>query len=164
MRHLRAVLFASSLLLAAPLVSAQEAATPAAETTPVPVTEPAPTTNAAPAAAAGIIPPPADGKGQVVFFREKKFVGAAMSYKVREGESELGKLGNGSYIVLSVEPGTHQYHMQGETKDVLTLEVEAGETYYVKGGISMGVLAGRPNLSPSDQASFEALAPKLKKR
>ena len=156
MRHLRP-LFIATVLCIAPVAHAQDAAaqTPSAAQAETPAAVPA---------ASGLIPAPAAGKGQVVFFREKKFVGAAMSYKVREGEAELGKLSNGSYLVLEVEPGTHQYHMQGETKDVLTLEVEAGETYYVQGGISMGVLAGRPNLSPSDQAAFEAMAPKLKKR
>ncbi len=42
------------------------------------------------------------------------------------------------------------------------MEVEAGETYYVIGGITMGFLAGRPNLSPSDQAVFDGMSAKLK--
>ena len=156
MRHLRPLFIATALCIT-PVVHALDAAAQAQPAAPAEAP-------AAAAASSALIPAPQAGKGQVVFFREKKFVGAAMSYKVREGEAELGKLSNGSYLVLEVEPGTHQYHMQGETKDVLTLDVEAGETYYVQGGISMGVLAGRPNLSPSDQAAFEALAPKLKKR
>ena len=156
MRHLRPLFIATALCIT-PVAHAQDAAAQAQPAAPAEAP-------AAAAASSALIPAPQAGKGQVVFFREKKFVGAAMSYKVREGEAELGKLSNGSYLVLEVEPGTHQYHMQGETKDVLTLEVEAGETYYVQGGISMGVLAGRPNLSPSDQAAFEAMAPKLKKR
>lgn len=156
MRHLRPLFIATALCIT-PVAHAQDAAAQAQPAAPA-------ETPAAPAASSGLIPAPQAGKGQVVFFREKKFVGGAMSYKVREGEAELGKLSNGSYLVLEVEPGTHQYYMQGETKDALTLEVEAGETYYVQGGISMGVLAGRPNLSPSDQAAFEAMAPKLKKR
>jgi hypothetical protein len=49
----------------------------------------------------------------------------------------------------------------GDAKDVLTLEVEPGETYYVIGGVTMGVLAGRPNPSPSDQATFERMKPTL---
>ena len=156
MRHLRPLFIATALCIT-PVAHAQDAAAQAQPAAPAEAP-------AAAAASSALIPAPQAGKGQVVFFREKKFVGAAMSYKVREGEAELGKLSNGSYLVLEVEPGTHQYYMQGETKDVLTLEVEAGETYYVQGGISMGVLAGRPNLSPSDQAAFEAMAPKLKKR
>jgi hypothetical protein len=92
----------------------------------------------------------------------KKFVGGAVGYKVREGENELGKLSNGTYFVSVVDPGAHEYTVHSEAKDILNLEVEAGETYYVTGGITMGVFAGRPNLSPSDQAAFDALAGKLK--
>lgn len=150
-----------------------EAAVPAAEETTAPeaaeadqaavdtteaVAEDAGEATAAPAA---IAVPPA-GKGQIVFFREKKFVGGAVSYKVREGENELGKLSNGTYFVYVAEPGAHEYTVHSEAKDILNLEVEAGETYYVTGGITMGVFAGRPNLSPSDQASFDALVGKIK--
>nr|WP_238692176.1 hypothetical protein [Xanthomonas arboricola] len=53
--------------------------------------------------------------------------------------------------------------MHSEKKDILNIEVEAGETYYVQGGITMGILAGRPNLSPSDQATFEGMAAKLER-
>lgn len=130
------------------------------------VTQPA-SADAAPAAAAPaatnslIGPAPAD-KGQIVFYRESKFAGAALGFKVREGETELGKLRSGNYFVITAEPGRHEYNMRSEVKDVLPLEVEAGETYYVKASISMGILAGRPNLAPSDEASFLAVAKKLK--
>lgn len=132
----------------APAKAAEEAE-PAAEAT-------------AESAAGNSIAPPPTGKGQVVFFREKKFVGGAVSYKVREGETELGKLSNGVFFVHVAEPGAHEYTVHSEAKDILNLEVEAGETYYVVGGVTMGILAGRPNLSPSDQAAFDALAGKLK--
>jgi hypothetical protein len=182
MRHLL-----SCFVLVAALASgnafAQEAtapaadapAAPAAEGTPAPAVE-APAADAtanddAPAAtvatpAVGVAPgkvgaPPA-GKGQIVFFREKKFTGSAIRYKVREGQAELGKLISGSYFVVNVEPGQHTYVVHSEAKDVLTLEVEAGETYYVIGTITMGLFAGHPNLSPSDQATFDAMLAKLK--
>lgn len=122
---------------------------------------PAPPAAAAASANALIAPAPAD-KGQIVFYRESKLMGAAIGFKVREGDTELGKLRSGKYFVALVEPGRHEYNMQGEVKDVLPLEVEAGETYYVKASISMGILAGRPNLAPSDEASFLALSSKLK--
>lgn len=97
-----------------------------------------------------------------MFFRPSKFMGAAIGFIVREGQTELGKLRSGNYFVAAVEPGTHQYTVHSEAKDVMTLEVEAGETYYVQGSISMGIMAGRPNLSPSDRAAFDAIASKLK--
>lgn len=165
MRHpLNRSLLCLALLLPIAAVQAQDpAATPA----------PAESSAAEPATAAPDAPPttetanrlvgaPAEGMGQVVFFREKKFTGAAIKYKVREGETELGKLGSGTYFVASVAPGTHQYTVHSEAKDVLTLEVEAGETYYVQGSITMGFMAGRPNLSPSDESVFNAMADDLK--
>ncbi|MBU8977731.1 DUF2846 domain-containing protein [Lysobacter sp. MMG2] len=115
----------------------------------------------APAANTLITAAPQD-KAQIVFFRESKFVGGAIGFKVREGEAELGKLRSGKYFVTNVEPGKHEYNVHGETKDVLTMEVEAGETYYVLGSLGMGIVAGRPNLSPSDEATFLAMAGKLK--
>ncbi|HEY5804298.1 MAG TPA: DUF2846 domain-containing protein [Lysobacter sp.] len=101
-------------------------------------------------------------KAQIVFFRESKFAGAAIGFKVREGEAELGKLRSGKYFVATVEPGKHEYIVHGETKDVLTMEVEAGETYYVLGSLGMGIVAGSPNLSPSDEATFVSMSGKLK--
>lgn len=125
-------------------------------------TDAAPVTQATAAALPAGLAAPEAGKGQVVFFRPSKMMGAAIGYKVREGETELGKLRNGTYFVIQVEPGKHDYTVHSEAKDVLTLEVDAGETYFVQGGVSMGVLAGRPNLSPSTADAFAAVAPKLK--
>ncbi len=144
------LMLASALLASAPAI-AQDAA-PAAQ-----AEAPAATT-----AATGVIGAPPAGKGQIVFFRPSKFTGGAIGFKVREGETELGKLRNGNYFVHVAEPGTHQYTVHSEAKDILTLEVEAGETYYVQGTITMGIMAGRPNLSPSDQATFDGLVAKLK--
>jgi hypothetical protein len=160
----RNILLCAALTIAM-TAHAQESA-PTTEAATVQTAE-QPTVQAAPAAVAaselpqGISPPP-EGKGQIVFFRPSKFVGGAIGYKVREGETELGKLSNGSFFVHVAEPGAHAYVVHSEAKDVLNIEVEAGETYFVVGGVTMGVLAGRPNLSPSDQATFTAIAAKLK--
>lgn len=106
---------------------------------------------------------PAEGMAQIVFFRPSKFAGSAVIFKVREGETELGKLKSGRYFIVDTSPGSHSYVVHSEAKDVLDLEVDAGETYYVMGSIGMGVLAARPNLSPSDQAAFAAALKKMKR-
>jgi hypothetical protein len=157
MRH---TLLVSALLLPG-FAAAQETAQSSADAAPAAAV--AVEAAAAPAVTqSGLITPPPEGKGQVVFFREKKFAGAGVRYKVREGESELGKLSSGVFFVHVTEPGTHEYTVHSEAKDVLTLKVEPGETYYVQGDITMGVLMGRPNLSPKDAATFEAMSAKLK--
>jgi hypothetical protein len=116
----------------------------------------------APAAANSLVGAAPEGKGQVVFFRPSKMMGAAMGVKIREGETDVVKLGNGKYFVAVVEPGTHQYTTGGEAKDALTLEVEAGETSYVSAAIGMGIMSGRSNLAPSDEATFAGVSAKLK--
>lgn len=119
-------------------------------------------TRAPAATSAIVIPPPPTGMGQVVFFREKKFAGAGVRFKVRERDEELGKLGSGVYFVHPTAPGVHEYVVHSEAEDKLTLEVEEGETYYVQGSVTMGIMVGRPNLSPSDEAAFAAESAKLK--
>ncbi|MCD9088063.1 DUF2846 domain-containing protein [Stenotrophomonas sp. SY1] len=131
---------------------------------PQPALSTAPAADASPAAAPGMIGPAPADKAQIVFFRPSKFTGGAIGFKVREGEQELGKLRSGNYFIHLAEPGTHEYTVHSEAKDVLSLEVEEGETYYVQGTITMGVFAGRPNLSPSDVATFDGMADKLKLR
>ncbi len=106
---------------------------------------------------------PADAStGKVVFFRPNRFAGAAVGFKVREGETELGKLRNGRFFSIDVAPGTHEYTVHSEAKDVTTLEIEAGETYFVEGRMNMGFMVGRPNLTPSGVEAFEAALGKLK--
>jgi hypothetical protein len=124
-----------------------------------PAATPAPAPRSRPAKIAAVpdavLGTPAAGKGQIVFFRPSKFVGMAIGFKVREGATELGKLGNGNYFIIDVEPGAHEYVVHSEVKDVLPIEVDAGEIYYVQGGIGMGVMVGRPNLAPADKNKFE---------
>ena len=100
--------------------------------------------------------------GTIVFFREKKFKGAAVRYKVRENGTELCKLANGTFCTVQAAAGKHTYMVHSEAKDALTLEVDPGETYYVIGGISMGILAGHPHLTPSTKEAFEGMKDKLK--
>jgi hypothetical protein len=161
---------------AAPVAPAEPAAAPAAAEPSAPVAAPAAAEPAAPAAPAapvaqvasadpvapGEIGQPPAGYGQIVFFRPGKFVGMAVSFKVREAGKELGLMKNGSYFVIAATPGRHEYEVHSEAKDILPVEVEAGEVYYVSGSLSMGVMVGRPNLTPSDAAAFEAVRAKLK--
>jgi hypothetical protein len=111
---------------------------------------------AAPAAQAG------GNTGTIVFFRAKKFAGAAVGFKVRENDVELGRLRNGTYFTIHPTAGKHEYAVHAAAEDKLVLEVDPGETYYVQANITVGALAGRPNLSPSDQAAFEKLKGDLK--
>lgn len=103
---------------------------------------------------AGPIPAPQPGKGQIIFYRPGSMMGMALGCTVHEGDAEIARLGSGKYWVHNAEPGKHTYNTEAENKDTLNLEIEPDETYYVKCKIGMGIVAGRPNISPSDRAEF----------
>jgi hypothetical protein len=111
-------------------------------------------------AAPAIASPPA-GMGQVVFYRSSK-KGMLIGCKVRENEVAVNKLSAGKYFVHPTTPGAHEYMVKSEAKDRLRLEVEEGETHYVRCSIGMGIAVGRPNLSPQSRADFDKRGKKLK--
>ena len=75
---------------------------------------------------------------------------------------ELCKLGSGTFCKVEVPVGKHEYVVHSEVADVLTLEVEPGETYFVSFRLGFGIAVSRPNLSPSDRQTFIELHDKLK--
>lgn len=159
-------LCAGAIFGVATLAQAQDSTTPPDQqvaSTEQPAA-PAETTPTAPGAAEvtypeGIAAPP-EGKGQIVFFRPNRFVGAALSFTVRESEQDLGRLPNARYFVHVAEPGIHEYEIG--RNDTMRMEIEPGETYYVMQNTQMGVVAGRAVLTPSDQAAFVDAQPRMR--
>ena len=113
------------------------------------------------AAVAVALPKPAGGKGQVVFYRPSS-MGFAIKCTVRENGAMVGRVGAKRYYAIEVEPGTHNFTAKTEKTDTVAVQVEPDETSYVKCGISMGVMVGRPNLSPGTEEDFNKSAAKLK--
>lgn len=105
-------------------------------------------------------PAPAD-KGQIVFYRTGG-QGFALGCQVTENDERISALGAGKYFIHNPTPGKHTYVVSSEAKDVLTMEIEPGETYFVRCKIKMGIMMGRPNIGPSDQAEFDGVSHKLK--
>lgn len=99
-------------------------------------------------------------KGLVYFYRESSFKGAAIQYDVRDNGDVIGALQSGTYFYENATPGQHTYSSKTEASSEVTLNVEAGKTYYVKGSISMGFMAGHPHLEivPDEAAAQAALA------
>lgn len=110
------------------------------------------------------VPPPPPGRGQVVFFRAKSLLGTGQWFNVREGGKALGKLTNGAYFVEITTPGLHTYTAQTEPEftDRLKLKVDVGETYFVSGALTKGVVIGAANLEPSDRGMFNKASKTLK--
>lgn len=127
----------------------------------VAVAVPAVAKEAKKAAVQKVIPAPPEGKGQIVFYRTGG-TGFALGCGVNENGERLSALGAGKYFILPADPGSHSYTVKSEATDLLTLEVEPGETYYVKCKIKMGIMVGRPNIAPSTKEEFDKDSAKLK--
>lgn len=101
------------------------------------------------------LPTPPEGQGQVLFWRSGTVVGSGMGCGVNLGTERISALGAGHYFLLPLAPGSYQFNAKSEAKDVLDVAVKAGETTYVKCTIKMGIMVGRPNLSPSTAEEYE---------
>lgn len=126
---------------------------------------PVATTAAAPAALAQeteaqvTIPAPPPGKGQVLFYRTGGLSGAALGCAVFDvgAEDKLSSLGAGKYFILVSDPGPRSFTVKSlETKDALALEIEEGETQFVRCKIKTGFMSGRADIAPSTETEFRA--------
>lgn len=121
-------------------------------------------TGAAPAALAQAeaegeltIPTPPPGKGQVLFYRTGGLSGAALGCAVFDvgAADKLSSLGAGKYFILVSDPGPRSFTVKSlETKDALTLEIEEGETQFVRCKIKTGFMSGRADIGPSTETEF----------
>ena len=94
-----------------------------------------------------VYPVPRADKGLVYFYRESQGTGCLASYYVCKGEARIGGLKNGTYFFYWSEPGEQTFFGIGEVKFPVTIGVEAGRVYYVRGDVDLGIFAPRPVLA-----------------
>jgi hypothetical protein len=73
-------------------------------------------------------------------------LGAAISPNVAANGVTLAALPAHGYFVYYAAPGELTLTEHTEASTSVTLDVKAGETYYVKGSIGMGFFVGHPHL------------------
>ena len=95
-------------------------------------------------------------KGLVVFYRVKNFKGGAVRFNVQHSDGVIGTLTSGSYLYKYLEPGQHTFWSQVISQDSITLTVEAGKIYYVKGETKLGIYAGRPRFTEVSEGKAKA--------
>lgn len=151
MNHLVRQLALLSLLLAA-AAPPSHAFTHAAGQDPAPQQDTMPKQDAAAAPAA----PTArdEGKAVVFVYRPGKLVGKALEPSVFCDGVEVGRMDNGRYIVLLLDPGEHRIHMTQDNKRV-DLKLGAGQVAFVRIKIVMGMMKGRgePVLADEEDAA-----------
>ena len=94
---------------------------------------------------------PEEGKALIIFYRSKAFSGGAIKFSVKDSDKVYGQLTNGSLIKINTDPGEHTFWSQVISSDSITLTVNSGEVYFVKGTVKTGALAGRPKFQLVDE-------------
>lgn len=111
--------------------------------------------------ATNIHPEAKPDQGLVYFYRERKFMGAAVSFNVKENNQVIGAIANGTYFFVFANPGKHTYTASTEASSARTLDIEGGKTYYVECGVEMGLFAGRPALKITSESEAKSVLSNL---
>ncbi|TAL09281.1 MAG: DUF2846 domain-containing protein [Nitrospirae bacterium] len=106
------------------------------------------------------IPP---GKALVYIYRPGGFLGGAVYYDVRANGTVVTTLYRGGYYPYIAEPAEIEFSAKTEATDSVTIDVKAGQTYYIKGTVGVGFVVGRPHLTvvPASDAESEIAECKL---
>ena len=87
-------------------------------------------------------------------YRNKKFAGSMISYALRMDNPEMtGKVlqtvkNNSFFIVKLYNEGQTILWAKTETKSSVMVNVKYGQSYYLRCAVSMGIMAGRPRVTP----------------
>ncbi len=87
-----------------------------------------------------------DDLATVYVYRDATFIGGGVSFVVSANGVPLAALPSGGYFVVHVPPGEVEMSARTEAKTSVTVDARAGESYYVRGSVSVGVFVGHPHL------------------
>ena len=104
--------------------------------------------------------------GTVIFYRTRSVKGGAIGLSITGGtDGTVGVLKNGTKIIKKLPAGEVTFVVNSPSitgRDSVTIQVEAGKTYYVKGKALMGWPAARPKFTLMDETKGKAEADKIK--
>ena len=90
--------------------------------------------------------------------------GSAIKFGIYRDEKLIGKLGPKSYLAWTVKPDGKELTImsKSENKDMLTINPQAGKTYYIKQKVKMGIAIARTGLEFIEENEGKEILRKLK--
>lgn len=108
------------------------------------------------------IPP---DKAVVFFYRPPAMTGWAVSYLINVNNRPVGDMTNGHYFYTFVDSGVVDINATTETTEYIKIRnAEPGKRYYVKCGIKMGLVVGRPSFEQRPESIALTEIVKCKKK
>jgi flagellar biosynthesis GTPase FlhF len=80
----------------------------------------------------------ANARVSIVFYRAASYVGSLTTVPLKHNEDHIGTLPNGSFLILSSQPGSHSFSTDSgyPSYDVIkTFNFEPGQIYYLQLGV-----------------------------
>jgi hypothetical protein len=98
-------------------------------------------------------PAPSVGKAMIYVLRATMMGNKVQTKLAVDGEWKGVNRGN-NYFFFELAPGEHYVCSQAENRATLTIQVEAGKTYYLQQHIEMGIMKARNSVDimPEDKA------------
>lgn len=93
---------------------------------------------------------PSTDKAVVYIFRNES-MGAAIKMPLLIDGQSVGDTAANTYLRKELVPGTHTIVSKTEVDSTLTMDMQAGKTYYVWQEVKMGVFAARSALHQVDE-------------
>jgi uncharacterized protein YceK len=93
---------------------------------------------------------PSTDKAVVYIFRNES-MGAAIKMPLLIDGQSVGDTAANTYLRKELAPGTHTIVSKTEVDSTLTMDMQAGKTYYVWQEVKMGVFAARSALHQVDE-------------
>ena len=92
------------------------------------------------------------GLGRIFFYRSSQ-LGGALQPTIFVNGSAVGEMVPMGFFYVDRFPGAYVVSAKTEAEATLELTLQARQTHYVKGSMSLGVLLYRPNFTLMDQMS-----------
>lgn len=99
---------------------------------------------------AAAIPSPASGQGMIIVYRPRRAVGAVLLFSTTVNGTSIGNLTNGRMLAHAVPPGNYTVETVSASVGgvaTVSMQLQAGQTVFVRAGTRMGYPAGRPSLA-----------------
>lgn len=91
------------------------------------------------------------GKGLVIIYREKRFVGGGAKMKFFYDDTAFTPLKNGKFVYAYLEPGDHKiYSDKKKQSDAHLLAIEPGDVHFFEATIAMGMWKANTDLLETD--------------
>lgn len=91
--------------------------------------------------------PPSEGKA-VIYMLRVSALGFAINFEYFHENQFIGQSKGVSYIRYEVDPGEHLFWASAENQHFITVNAEAGKTYFMYIDVVMGMWKAQVNLSP----------------